>query len=106
MYLRVRVTSVRKKERIEKKQKRGIDFQAKRSQKKESTENIIHHQFYQHLATNLEKNSHESYKDCPIRNFVPHNINQVKTLDNFVKDILKEKRKQKNLDFEIMLEKI
>ena len=34
-----------------------------------------------------------------IKNLVPENINPVKTLDDFVKDILKDKKKQKDLDF-------
>ena len=59
VYLRVRVALVMKKKRTERKQKTCIDLEAKRSQERESTENIIHYQFYQHLATNLEKNSHE-----------------------------------------------
>ena len=37
---------------------------------------------------------------------VPENINPVKTLDDFVKDILKDKKKQKDLDFDNVLEKI
>ena len=34
-----------------------------------------------------------------IANHVPVNINQVKTLDDFVKDIMREKEKQKDLNF-------
>ena len=34
-----------------------------------------------------------------IKNLVPENINPVKTLDDFVKDILKDKKEQKDLDF-------
>ena len=30
----------------------------------------------------------------------------MKTLDDFMKDILKDKKKQKDLDFDIVLEKI
>ena len=41
-----------------------------------------------------------------IKNPVPENINPVKTLDDFVKDILKDKKKQKDLDFDNVLEKI
>ena len=40
-----------------------------------------------------------------IKNPVPENINPVKTLDDFVKDILKDKKKQKDLDFDNALEK-
>ena len=40
-----------------------------------------------------------------IKNPVPKNINPVKTLDDFVKDILKDKKKQKDLDFDNVLEK-
>ena len=41
-----------------------------------------------------------------IKNPVPENSNPVKTLDDFVKDILKDKKKQKDLDFDNVLEKI
>ena len=41
-----------------------------------------------------------------IKNPVPENINPVKTLDDFVKDILKDKKKQKYFDFDNVLEKI
>ena len=41
-----------------------------------------------------------------IKNPVPENINPVKTLDDFAKDILKDKKKQKDLDFDNVLEKI
>ena len=41
-----------------------------------------------------------------ITNPVPENINPVETLDDFVKDILKDKKKLKNLDFDNVLEKI
>ena len=40
-----------------------------------------------------------------IINPVPENINPVKTLDNFVKNILKDKQKQKDLEFDNVLEK-
>ena len=39
-----------------------------------------------------------------IENHVPDNINQVKTLDDFVKDIMREKGKQKDLNFKNMIE--
>ena len=39
-----------------------------------------------------------------IKNPVPENINSVKTLDDFVKDI-KDKKKHKDLDFDIVIEK-
>ena len=41
-----------------------------------------------------------------IKNPVPENINPVKTLDDFVKNILKGKKKQKDLDFDNVLERI
>ena len=41
-----------------------------------------------------------------IKNPVPESINIVKTLDDFVKDTLKEKKKQKDHDFDNVLEKI
>ena len=41
-----------------------------------------------------------------IKNPVPENINPVKTLDDFVKNILKDKKKQKDLEFDNVLEKI
>ena len=41
-----------------------------------------------------------------IKNPVPENINPVKILDDFMKDILKDKEKQKDFDFEKVLEKI
>ena len=37
---------------------------------------------------------------------VPENLSLVKTLDVFVLDILKDKKKQKDLDFDNTLEKI
>ena len=40
-----------------------------------------------------------------IKNPVPENINLVKTLDDFVKGILKDKKKQKDVDFDNVLEK-
>ena len=44
-------------------------------------------------------------KAALIKNRVPENINLVKTLDDFAKDILKDKKKQKDLDFDKVLEK-
>ena len=41
-----------------------------------------------------------------IKNPVPENINAVKTLDDFVKDIFKDKQKLKDLDFNNVLAKI
>ena len=41
-----------------------------------------------------------------IKNPVPESINIVGTLDDFVKDPLKEKKKQKDHDFDNVLEKI
>ena len=41
-----------------------------------------------------------------IKNPVPENINPVKTLNDFVKNILKGKKKQKDLDFDNVLERI
>ena len=41
-----------------------------------------------------------------VKNSVPENISPVKTLDDFVKDILKDKKKQKDLDFDNVLENI
>ena len=41
-----------------------------------------------------------------IKNLVPKNINPMKTLDTLVKDILKDKKKQKDVDFDNILEKI
>ena len=41
-----------------------------------------------------------------IKSPVPENINPVKTMDDFVKDSLKDKRKQKHLNFDNVLEKI
>ena len=40
-----------------------------------------------------------------IKNPVPENINPVKALDDSVKDIYKDKKKQKDLDFDNVLEK-
>ena len=40
-----------------------------------------------------------------IKNPVPENINLVKTLDDFVKGVLKDKKKQKDVDFDNVLEK-
>ena len=39
-------------------------------------------------------------------NLVPDNLDQVKKLDHFVFDILKDKRKQKNMDMDSTLEKV
>ena len=41
-----------------------------------------------------------------IKNPVSENINPVKIRDDFVKDIFKDKKKQKDLDFDNILEKI
>ena len=40
-----------------------------------------------------------------IKNSVTENINPVKILDDFVTDILKDKRKQKEVDFDNVFEK-
>ena len=45
-------------------------------------------------------------KAALIKSPVPENINPVKTLDDFLKDILKDKKKLKDLDFDNILEKI
>ena len=45
-------------------------------------------------------------KAALIKNSFPENINPAKTLDDFVKDILKDKKKQKDLDFDNVPEKI
>ena len=37
-----------------------------------------------------------------MENPVPDNLDQVKKLDDFVRDILKDKRKQKNLDMDVI----
>ena len=44
-------------------------------------------------------------KAVRIKNPVPENINPVKNLCDFVEDIFKDKRKQKNLNFDDVLEK-
>ena len=45
-------------------------------------------------------------KAALIKNPVPENINPVKTLYDIVKHILQDKKKQKNLNFDNVLEKI
>ena len=40
------------------------------------------------------------------KNTLPENINLVKTLNDFVKDILKDNKKQKDLDFDNVFENI
>lgn len=45
-------------------------------------------------------------KAALIKNPVPENINAVKTLVDFVKDIFKDKKKLKDLDFDNVLAKI
>ena len=40
------------------------------------------------------------------KNTLPENINPVKTLNDFVKDILKDNKKQKDLDFDNVFENI
>ena len=45
-------------------------------------------------------------KTVLIKNPVSENINPVKILDDFVKDIFKDKKKQKDLDFDNILENI
>ena len=37
-----------------------------------------------------------------MENPVPDNLDQVKKLDGFVRDILKDKRKQKDLDMDVI----
>ena len=53
---------------------------------------------------NVNFNTHikeaDLIKTVLIKNPAPENINPVKTLDDFVKDILKDKKKQKDLDFQ------
>ena len=41
-----------------------------------------------------------------MENPVPDNLDPVKKLDDFVRDILKDKRKQKDLDMDVTFEKI
>ena len=41
-----------------------------------------------------------------MENPVPDNLDQVKELDHFVRDILKDKRKQKDLEMDGIFEKI
>ena len=59
---------------------------------------------------NVNFNTHikeaDLIKTVLIKNPAPENINPVKTLDDFVKDILKDKKKQKDIDFDNVLEKI
>ena len=59
---------------------------------------------------NVNFNTHikeaDLIKTVLIKNPAPENINLVKTLDDFVKDILKDKKKQKDIDFDNVLEKI
>ena len=109
------IVSVGKRERNRRKQKRGINLKAKGSLERECPENILPYQFRQHLVTTLEHTNtnftsyiKEAYltKALLVENPVPDNINQVKTLGGFVKDILKEKGNQKDLDFENLAEKI
>ena len=45
-------------------------------------------------------------KPVLIKSSVPENISPVKTLNDFVKDTFEDKKKQKNLDFDNVLEKI
>ena len=45
-------------------------------------------------------------KPLLIENPVQENINPVKTLDDFVRDILKDKKKPKDLNFDNVLDKI
>ena len=37
---------------------------------------------------------------------MPNNLNQVKKLSDFVRDILRDKNKQKDLDMDVLFEKI
>ena len=72
--------------------------------------------FRYNLPTNRAKdaNAHfESYvKEADLKqqilteNLVPDNLDQVKKLDHFVFDILKDKRKQKDMDMDSTLEKV
>ena len=59
---------------------------------------------------NVNFNTHikeaDLIKTVLIKNPAPENVNPVKTLHDFVKDILKDKKKQKDLDFDNVLEKI
>lgn len=41
-----------------------------------------------------------------MENSMPDNLDQVKELDDFVRDILKDKHRQKDLDMDVTLEKI
>ena len=72
--------------------------------------------FRYNLPTNRAKdaNAHfESYvKEADLKqqilteNLVPDNLDQLKKLDHFVFDILKDKRKQKDMDMDSTLEKV
>ena len=72
--------------------------------------------FRYNLPTNRAKdaNAHfESYvKEADLKqqilteNLVPYNLDQLKKLDHFVFDILKDKRKQKDMDMDSTLEKV
>ena len=60
----------------------------------------------QFANTNFATDSKEVDLTIALRteNHVPDNISQVKTLDDFVKDIMREKEKQKDLNFKNMIE--
>ena len=118
----------------QKSQRNDIDLEARKTKRKSIRDIYLRHQYQAHLKTILMKvdiqtmrprkaqipdmaqyanvsfdtyiNEADLIKAALVKNSVPENINSMKILDDFEKDILKNKKNQKDLDFDIVLEKI
>ena len=118
----------------QKSQRNDIDLEARKTKRKSIRDIYLRHQYQAHLKTILMRVNIQTMrprkvqipdmaqyanvnfdtyikeadliKAALIKNPIPENISSVKTLDDFEKDILKNKKNQKDLDFDNVLEKI
>ena len=118
----------------QKSQRNDIDLEARKTKRKSIRDIYLRHQYQAHLKTILMRvniqtmrprkaqipdmaqyanvsfdtyiNEADLIKAALVKNSVPENINSMKILDDFEKDILKNKKNQKDLDFDNVLEKI
>ena len=118
----------------QKSQRNDIDLEARKTKRKSIRDIYLRHQYQAHLKTILMRVNIQTMrprkaqipdmaqyanvnfdtyikeadliKAALIKNPIPENISSVKTQDDFEKDILKNKKNQKDLDFDNVLEKI
>ena len=118
----------------QKSQRNDIDLEARKTKRKSIRDIYLRHQYQAHLKTILMKvdiqtmrprkaqipdmvqyanvsfdtyiNEADLIKAALVKNSVPENINSMKILDDFEKDILKNKKNQKDLDFDKEKKKI